>query len=248
MDFIDKVAIVTGAASGMGAATARRLAASGATVAVVDLNRPGAEGVAGSVGGSAVCGDVGDPGFCQSVVDQILAGYGRLDVLVNAAGVIVRATAADTTDDDWDRIFRVNVGGVFAMSRAAVPAMLSSGGGAIVNFGSVWGDVGAVGAAAYCATKGAVHQLTRAMALEHARDGIRVNAVAPGEIDTPMLYSERSGPLSHEFLARLADETIPMGRLGDPEEVADVVAFLASERASYVTGAIVPVDAGYAAR
>jgi NAD(P)-dependent dehydrogenase (short-subunit alcohol dehydrogenase family) len=135
------------------------------------------------------------------------------------------------------------------MSRAAVRAMLPQGGGAIVNFGSIWGGTGGQGHTAYCAAKGAVHNLTRAMALDHARDGIRVNAVAPGEVDTPMLRSAgRERPATDEELDAMAERTIPMARLAQPEEIARVVVFLASDEASYMTGAIVPVDAGYTAR
>jgi meso-butanediol dehydrogenase / (S,S)-butanediol dehydrogenase / diacetyl reductase len=244
-----KVAIVTGGASGMGAATVRRLAAGGASVVAVDRNAAGLLGVASGVAAVAtVAGDVSSSSFCDQLVESVSSEHGKLDVLVNAAGIIVRSPAHDTTDEDWRRIFSVNVDGVFYMSRAAVRVMLAQGSGAIVNFGSVWGDVGNAGHCAYAATKGAVHQLTRSMALEHARDGIRVNAVCPGEIRTPMLASERSSPMSEDDLQRLADETVPMGRLGEPEEVAEVVAFLASDAASYMTGSLVAVDAGYSAR
>ncbi len=248
MDFSDRVAIVTGGASGMGAATARVLSARGASVVVVDRDAEGAGVVAAEISGSARPGDVASSAFCDEVVDETASRLGRLDVVVNAAGIIVRAPAHETTDDEWQRIFRVNVDGVFHMSRAAVRLMAARGSGAIVNFGSIWGGVGSAGHAAYAATKGAVHQLTRSMALEHARDGVRVNAVAPGEIRTPMLASERERPPSDDELQRLADETVPMGRLGHPVEVAEVVAFLASDAASYMTGSIVTVDAGYTAR
>jgi NAD(P)-dependent dehydrogenase (short-subunit alcohol dehydrogenase family) len=168
---------------------------------------------------------------------------------VNGAGTIVRADALGTNDDDWYRQFRVNVDGTFFMCRAAVRAMQPHGSGAIVNFGSIWGGTGGQGHTAYCAAKGAVHNLTRAMALDHARDGIRVNAVAPGEVDTPMLRAAgRPTPATDEELAAMAERTIPMARLAQPEEIARVVVFLASDQASYMTGAIVPVDAGYTAR
>jgi NAD(P)-dependent dehydrogenase (short-subunit alcohol dehydrogenase family) len=134
------------------------------------------------------------------------------------------------------------------MCRAAVRVMKRQKRGAIVNFGSIWGDVGAAGVTAYCASKGAVHQITRSMALDHADDGIRINAVAPGEVNTPMLASGRERPPTKADLDELADRTIPMRRLAEPEEIARVVAFLASDAASYMTGAIVPVDAGYTAR
>ena len=142
----------------------------------------------------------------------------------------------------------VNIDGMFFMCRAALRHMTAAGTGAIVNFGSIWGGVGSAGSTAYCVSKGAVHQLTRALALDHAEQGIRVNAVAPGEVDTPMLSSQRVAPPSHEDLQALADATIPMKRLAQPEEIAKVVVFLASDDASYITGEIVHVDAGYTAR
>ncbi|HMQ52077.1 MAG TPA: SDR family oxidoreductase, partial [Anaerolineae bacterium] len=140
-----------------------------------------------------------------------------------------------------------NLSGVFFMSRAAIAVMKRQGKGAIVNFGSIWGDVGAAGVAAYCATKGGVHLLTKAMALDHAQEGIRINAVCPGEVNTPMLQSERQEPVTPELMQRLAD-TVPMGRLAEPIEIARVVLFLASDAASYMTGSLVTVDAGYTAR
>ena len=248
-DFSGRVAVVTGGASGMGAATARTLASRGARVVIVDRNAGLATDVADEIGAMPpVIGDVADSGFCDDAVDVAVREYDRLDVLVNCAGIIVRADATDTTDDDWRTILDVNVGGVFYMSRAAVRHMRKQQRGVIVNFGSIWGDVGAAGVLGYCASKGAVHQITRAMALDHVEDGIRINAVAPGEVDTPMLASGRPSPPTAEDLQRLADETIPMRRLAEPAEIARVVAFLASDEASYMTGAIVPVDAGYTAR
>ena len=166
---------------------------------------------------------------------------------MNAAGVIVRASGEDTTDEQWARIMGVNVSGTFFMCRAAIAAMKAAGRGSIVNFGSIWGDLGSSGVAAYCASKGAVHNLTRALAMDHAGDGIRVNAVCPGEVNTPMLQSERAEPVTDELLAKIA-ATVPMGRLADPDEIARVVCFLASDAASYMTGAMVSVDAGYGAR
>lgn len=246
MDFRGKVVIVTGAASGMGAASARAFSQAGAKVIIVDRNTALAQQVAGELGAEAVSGDVSDSGFCNQVVEGALERHGRLDVVVNAAGIIVRARGEDTSDQDWHRIMGVNVNGTFFMCRAAIKAMKPAG-GAIVNFGSIWGDLGAAGVAAYCASKGAVHNLTRALALDHAKDGIRINAVCPGEVNTPMLQSERKEPVTPELLQRLAD-TVPMGRLADPSEIASVVVFLASDQASYMTGSLVLVDAGFAAR
>ena len=247
MDFTDQVVVVTGGASGMGAASARRFAAHGAHVVIVDRNAVGAADVADELGGISRSGDVGDPAFCTDVIGDAVTHFGRLDALVNAAGVIVRAAGVDTTDEQWHHIMNVNVSGTFFMCRAAIRAMLPNRRGAIVNFGSIWGDLGSSGVAAYCASKGAVHNLTRALAMDHAGDGIRVNAVCPGEVRTPMLQSERSEPVTEEMLARIA-ATVPMGRLAEPSEIANVVAFLASDEASYMTGAMVSVDAGYGAR
>ncbi|MFN2329035.1 MAG: SDR family NAD(P)-dependent oxidoreductase [Chromatocurvus sp.] len=248
-DLKGRVALVTGAASGMGAATARELSARGARVVVVDQNSALATEIAGEIDKlPALVGDVSDPAFCQRAVASTVERHGRLDILVNCAGTIVRADAAGTSDDAWRRIIDVNVGGVFFMSRAAVAIMRSQKRGVIVNFGSIWGEVGAAGVVAYCASKGAVHQMTRAMALDHVDDGIRINAVAPGEVNTPMLASGRAAAPSAADLQRLADDTIPMRRLAEPVEIARVVAFLASDDSSYMTGTIVTVDAGYTAR
>lgn len=248
MDFTGTVALITGAASGMGAATAREFRAAGGQVVIVDRNAELAEQVAAELeAGPAVIGDVSDPAFCRQAVATTLKHLGRLDVLVNAAGIIVRADALHTSDEQWQRVMNVNVNGVFYMSRAALAPMLEQGKGAIVNFGSIWGEVGSAGVVAYCASKGAVHQITRAMALDHVKDGIRINAVCPGEVNTPMLASERSEPVTPELLGRIA-ESVPLGRLAEPVEIARVVLFLASDAASYMTGAMIPVDAGYGAR
>ncbi len=246
MSFSNKIIIVTGAASGMGAATAREFQQAGATVVMVDRNAALAEEVATDIGApDPLVGDVSDSDFCNRTVETTLSQYGRVDVLVNCAGTMVRADALGTRDEDWQRIMNVNVNGTFFMCRAALAPMKAQGNGAIVNFGSIWGTVGGRGHVAYCATKGAVQQMTKAMALDHARDGIRINAVCPGEVDTPMLASARAVPPSRADLARLADETVPMGRLAQPVEIARVVLFLASDGASYITGAMIPVDAGY---
>lgn len=247
MDFADQVVLITGGASGMGAACVREFATGGANVVIVDRNAELAATVAAETGQSAVPGDVSDPAFCDAVIGGAMRSHGRIDVLVNAAGIIVRASGEDTTNEQWARIMGINVGGTFFMCRAAVRVMKPARRGAIVNFGSIWGDLGSSGVAAYCASKGAVHNLTRALAMDHAADGIRVNAVCPGEVNTPMLSSERSDPVTPELLAHIAS-TVPMGRLAEPEEIARVVAFLASDAASYMTGALVNVDAGYGAR
>ena len=253
-EFAGRVAAVTGSASGMGAATARLLAASGATLILMDRDGDGLEAVAQQcrdAGAPAVTievGDVSDSAYCDGAIDRAVAAHGKLDVLVTAAGTIHRANSLATDDADWRRVMGVNVDGIFFCCRAALRHMTEAGSGAIVNFGSIWGGVGSAGATAYCVSKGAVHQLTRALALDHVEQGIRVNAVAPGEVRTPMLSAERAAPPSDADLQALADATIPMKRLAEPEEIASVVVFLASDAASYITGEIVHVDAGYTAR
>ncbi len=247
MDFTGKVAVITGGASGMGAATAREFRAAGAEVVIVDRNAELAAQVVDEIAGAAAIGDVSDSVFCNMAVEKVLKRYGRLDILVNAAGIIVRADALNTSDEQWQRVLNVNVNGVFFMSRAALGPMKKQGQGVIINFGSIWGEVGAVGVVAYCASKGAIHQMTRAMALDHVKDGIRINAVCPGEVNTPMLASERSEPVTPELMQRLA-EAVPLGRMAEPVEIARVVLFIASDAASYMTGAMITVDAGYTAR
>ena len=248
MEFANKTVIVTGGASGMGAATARLFTQAGAQVMIVDRNAELAGQTADEIGaGAPVVGDVGSSAFCEQAVQTAVERYGRLDVLVNAAGIIVRADALGTDDDAWQRIMGVNVSGTFYMCRAALKQFTIQRSGVIVNFGSIWGGVGGRGHVAYCASKGAVHQLTRAMALDHARDGIRINAVCPGEVDTPMIRSARNTPVSDADLYKMAETSVPMGRMAQPEEIARVVLFLASDAASYMTGATVAVDAGYTA-
>ncbi len=248
LKFRSQTALITGAASGMGAATAREFSSAGANVVIVDKNADLAKKIASETGSEPpVIGDVSHSAFCHQAVQTTLERYGSLDILVNCAGIIVRADAVNTSDEDWNRIMGTNVNGVFYMSRAAVEPMKKQKKGVIINFGSIWGNAGAKGVVAYCATKGAVHQITRAMALDHVKDGIRINSVCPGEVNTPMLASGRAVPPTPEDLKKLAEDTVPMGRLAEPAEIAQVVLFLASDKASYMTGSLVTVDAGYTA-
>ncbi len=246
--FEGRVVCVTGGGSGMGAASARLFAERGAEVVIVDVNDEAGSAVAAEIGGTCIGGDVSRSGFCDEVVGTIVERYGRLDGLVNAAGTIHRADSLGTSDDDWRRVMSVNVDGMFYLCRAALGPMIEQRSGAIVNFGSIWGGLGSAGVTAYCVSKGAVHQLTRALALDHVEHGIRVNAVAPGEVRTPMLSSQRATPPTEADLQALADATVPMKRLAEPEEVAEVVVFLASDGAGYMTGEIVHVDGGYSVR
>ncbi len=248
-ELAERTVVITGGASGMGAATARAFSSLGASVVIIDRDVERAHVVGEEVDAVRVeTGDVSDSGFCDSAVAAAYDATGRVDVLVNCAGVILRAGGLDTDDLGWRRIMGVNVDGTFFMCRAALPHMVAQQRGSIINFGSIWGDIGAAGVTAYCASKGAVHQITKSLALDHATDGIRVNAVAPGEVDTPMLSSGRDHRPSAADLQKLADSSIPVKRLARPDEIAAVVVFLASDAASYMTGAIVPVDGGYTAR
>jgi meso-butanediol dehydrogenase/(S,S)-butanediol dehydrogenase/diacetyl reductase len=245
-----RVALVTGATSGIGRACALRLAADGFTVVVGGRDASRAADVVAEIeaaGGTAstALGDVARPGYGDGAVASTLAVHGRLDVLVNAAGVITRSDAEGTTDEEWHRVMSTNVDGLFRTSRAALPALRASGGGAIVNISSTNGLVGVPGLAAYCASKGAVTNLTRAMALDHAHEGIRVNAVCPGAVDTHMLYSERG--TSIEEVRSMNIGGIPEGRIPGGDEIAHMVSFLADDRSRHVNGANISVDGGYTA-
>lgn len=252
-EFSGKTILVTGGASGMGAETARLFAEVGARVFIVDRNAELAGQTAAGLGAEAIIGDVSQSSFCDAAVARAAAA-GRLDCLVNAAGIILRTTGLDTSDADWQRTLEVNVSGVFYMCRAAIRRMKAQepdaegARGAIVNFGSIWGELSGKGALAYAASKGAVHQITRTFAIEHARDGIRVNAVCPGEVDTPMLRAAgRAVPLTDEQAREMGERVVPMGRLAQPVEIARMARFLCSSEASYITGAMHYVDAGYSA-
>jgi NAD(P)-dependent dehydrogenase (short-subunit alcohol dehydrogenase family) len=242
-------AIVTGAASGIGRATAELLAAEGAAVVLADLDEGGGEAVAGAIraaGGRAtfVRCDVTSADDCRRAVEACAAAFDGLDVLVNNAGIIRRASVLDTTEAEWDAVMAVNVKSVFLMSKFAIPVMASAGGGSIVNTASGWGLVGGTKAAAYCASKAAVINLTRAMAIDHGPAGIRVNCVCPGDTDTPMLRSEarQLGEDVGAFLAGAAER--PLGRVGTPEDIARAILYLASDAAGFVTGTALVVDGG----
>ncbi len=237
--FSGKVAVVTGGASGIGAAIAARLAGEGANVLVADRNPPAA-----LPGGARFhqC-DVTNTDQVGQALAEAASAWGRLDILVNNAGVGALAMAEDTDEALWDHVFAVNTRAVFLCCRAAIPLMRANpggSGGAIVNIASISGLLGDYGMSAYNASKGAVVNLTRSLALETAQYGIRVNAVCPGLIDTPMSAPGLQRQEDLDFWL----ERIPLGRRGLPEEMASVVAFLASDDASYVTGANLPADGG----
>ena len=249
MGLAGEVALVTGGGSGIGRATALLLAREGAAVAVVDLDEARAQAVAREIeseGGQAIavrC-DVSQAAECQRAIQETVATFGRLDILFNNAGIILRASVLEISEDEWDRVMAVNVKSIYLMSRLAIPVMEMGGGGAIVNTGSGWGLTGGRDAVSYCASKGAVVNMTRAMALDHASQKIRVNCVCPGDTDTGMLRSEAQqlGASTEAFLAEAADR--PLGRIGKPEDIAQAVLYLASEASSFVTGATLVVDGG----
>lgn len=248
MQVKDKVALITGAASGIGRATAELFAREGAAVVIADISEAGlatADEVSKS-GGRAIfekC-DVTRSEDCKRAVDRAVREYGRLDILFNNAGIIRRASVVDLSEEDWDRVMEVNVKSMFLMSRFAIPIMGRQGGGVIINMGSGWGLSGGAKAAVYCASKGAVVLLTKAMAVDHGGQNIRVNCICPGDTDTPMLRDEASqlGADPQKFLADSAAR--PLGRIARPEEIAEAVLYLAGDAASFVTGTALVVDGG----
>jgi meso-butanediol dehydrogenase/(S,S)-butanediol dehydrogenase/diacetyl reductase len=250
MTFTGKVVLVTGSTTGIGEACARVFAQSGAAVMICGRDAERGRGVVASIenaGGKAqyAAADLRAPGACERLVDETVARMGGLDILVNNAGILYTANALDTTNEQWLETMAVNVNALFYASRAAVRHMRIAGKGAIVNIASEWGMNGEPNHVAYCASKGAVLQITRCMALDHARDNIRVNSVSPGEIHTQMvddILAKRGGDPEENLRALAAG--IPMRRLAHPTEVARCVCFLASDLASYVTGSNLTVDGG----
>jgi NAD(P)-dependent dehydrogenase (short-subunit alcohol dehydrogenase family) len=249
MTLSGKTAIVTGGGTGIGRAAAIALAQAGAAVAVFDIDSQSAAKVAAEISAAggraiAVAADVSSADDIESGVDSAVAAFGPVNVVFNNAGIIRRTTVLDIEPDDWDRVFAVNVRSMYLMCRKVVPIMTAAGGGSIINTGSGWGLKGGGTAVSYCASKGAVVNLTRALAIDHGPVGIRVNCVCPGDVNTGMLRNE-AGQLGQDpkaFLAEAADR--PLGRYGEPEEIAAAVVWLASDAASYVTGSILSVDGG----
>ncbi len=248
MRFQDKVVIVTGAAGGIGGAISARFAAEGARVIVTDMNGAGAEATVALIAGEggkarALAGDIATAEGCRAIIDNVIATEGRIDVLCNNAGINRRGNLLSLTPEDWRLSFAVNLDAMFHLCQAALPHMIAAGGGAIVNTASQWGLHPAPNHIAYNVTKAAVASFTQNLARDYAPDKIRVNAVCPGEIHTPMLEAgvKRSG----RTIADL-DELVPFGRIGKPEEVAALVAFLASDEAAFMCGSLVEITGAQA--
>jgi NAD(P)-dependent dehydrogenase (short-subunit alcohol dehydrogenase family) len=244
-----KRALITGGASGIGRATALLFAREGAAVSVVDLDEKGGRGVARLVeeeGGRAIFvrADVTQASECRAAVERTVSSLGGLDILFNNAGIIRRATVVELTEGEWDQVMAVNVKSTFLFSREAIPLMAEAGGGVIINTSSGWGLAGGPRAAAYCASKGAVVLLTKAMAIDHGPQKIRVNCICPGDTDTPMLEDEarQLGQPMQPFLKESADR--PLRRIGTPEDIAQAALYLAGDASSYVTGTALVVDGG----
>lgn len=246
--FKDKVAIVTGGGGGIGSAICQRLAEEGATVIVADMNAEAAGTVAKTIcdaGGTAfsMSANISDGRACAGLVDQVIREHGRIDVLVNNAGINRRGNLLSLSEEDWHTSFAVNLDSMFYLCRATIPHMISASGGAIVNTASQWGLYPAPNHIAYNVTKAAVAAFTQNLARDYAPEKIRVNAVCPGEIYTPMLEAgvNRSG----RTIADL-DKLVPFGRIGKPEEVAALVAFLASDEAAFICGSLVEITGAQA--
>lgn len=244
----DKVAIITGAASGIGKATAKLFAEHGAKVVVADIDEDGGNQTVTdiqSVGNEAIFvqTDVTIKADTDQMVAQTLKYYGKLDTLLNSAGIAMRLPVAELPEEDWHRCLDVNLNGVFLCAKAAIPAMQKNGGGSIINMSSIYGIVGADVRAAYVASKGAVTNLTRGMALDYAEDNIRVNCICPGFVETPLVAGVIKTPEEYQKLANKH----PMRRLGQPEEIAYGALYLASDESAFVTGIALPIDGGYTA-
>jgi NAD(P)-dependent dehydrogenase (short-subunit alcohol dehydrogenase family) len=244
-----KIALITGAASGIGRTTALLFAREGASVVLTDINESAGHVVAAEIktqGGHAIYepGDVTSATDCQRITERAIREFGSIHILFNNAGIIRRASVVELSEADWDRVMAVNVKSMFLMSRLAIPIMTAAGGGSIINTASGWGLAGGPRAAVYCASKGAVVLLTKAMAIDHGPQKIRVNCICPGDTDTAMLRNEAQqlGEANEKFLAESARR--PLGRVGKPEEIAQAALYLASDASSFVTGTALVVDGG----
>jgi len=249
-----RMAVVTGAGSGIGAAIARVFAARGAHVAVVDRDEPAARQVTDEIvaaGGPASAHrcDVSQPADVDALVAALAAAHPRIDILVNNAGIAHVGTVETTTPEDLDRLYRVNIVGVYACSRAVVPIMLRQGGGVILNMCSVAALVGIVDRFAYSMTKGAVLTMTRSIAADYVKRGIRCNCICPGRVHTPFVdgYLAKNYPGREQEMMKVLSEYQPIGRMGRPDEIAQLALYLCSDEASFITGVAYPIDGGVTA-
>ena len=240
----NKVAVVTGGCGGIGRAICRRFTREGATVYASDI----APGTGSSQGLHYVKHDVTREDDAIALMKQIEEVHGKLDILVNAAAIEIETTIEETSLQDWNRIFSINVTGTFLTSKHALPLMRSAGAGSIINFGSYDGFIADPSLAAYCATKGAVHALTRAMACDHGPDKIRVNAICPGYVDTPMLQSFFGGTGDLETLKQAVRDVHPLRTYGTPDDIANLVNWLAGDEARYASGQLWVIDGGLSAQ
>jgi NAD(P)-dependent dehydrogenase (short-subunit alcohol dehydrogenase family) len=247
-----KVALITGGSEGMGYATAELFLKEGAKVMISGRSNDKGEKALrklrklGGVG--FVSGDVAKEADAKRMVDETVRTFGRIDIVFNNAGVYLERFAEDTSEDEWDRVIDTNLKGTFLVSKHAIPYMKKQGSGSIVNNSSDAGIIGNRICPAYCASKGGITVMTKAMALDYARDGIRVNSINPAIIDTPMLAREVDAAPDRASYLEICRETQPLGRIGRPEEVAKAVLFLASDESSFVTGAALSVDGGTTAQ
>ena len=243
-----RTAIITGAASGIGRASAKLFAEEGAQLALVDRDAAGLQETRSLVREATThVGDVGDPGFAETIASEFVARHGRLDILVTAAGFSCGGTVLTTSPDDWDAVFRANVGGTWLWARAAVPQMQRQRSGSIITLASQLAIAGGKGNSAYIAAKGAIVSLTRTMAVDFAADGIRVNAIAPGAIDTPMLRRSFARHANSEEVREASRSRHAMKRFGEAEEIAQAALHLASDASSFTTGTVMVVDGGWLA-
>ena len=243
-----KIALITGAGSGIGRACALAFSREGAKVALAGRNQRALDAVAGETGGLVVAGDVGDKSHVARMVARTVEHFGGFSVLLNNAGYLAAGTAETHTEEEWETTFRTNVYAVWQLSRAALPHMRQAGGGSIINISSVLGLLGAKNRAAYAASKGAVTMLTKSMALDHAGENIRVNCICPAIVDTNLVAPFVTQARDPAAALRERIALHPMGRLGQPEDIAPFAVYLASDESSWVTGGAFPVDGGFTAR